>query len=115
MSISPFPRNTSNNSISSLNMENTSPSDIDDIYNKFINLFYGSDFKVQNVILATINNSINHPAYIHLFKTMDASNAKYIMGYFRSQKSFELNSIIEKIVMSPLPTKDDFIINNYVI
>jgi hypothetical protein len=84
-----------------------------DIFDDFIDVFYNCHIKVQNVLLETIINYIKHPAYAHLLRTMDKNNACYVIGYLRSQRSFELYTILEKIMMNPLPTKDDFIQNTY--
>ncbi len=84
-----------------------------DIFDDFIETFYTCDIKVQRVLLTTIINYVNHPAYAHLLKTMDKDNSGYIMGYLRSQRSYSLYTILDRIMRNPLPTKDDFIQSNY--
>ena len=105
-------------SSSSASMSSSSPSNEQiihnrDVFDDFIEVFYNSHIKVQNVLLETIINYIKHPAYAHLLRTMNKDNACYVIGYLRSQRSFELYTIIERIMMNPLPTKDDFIQSTY--
>lgn len=78
------------------------------VYNQFVELYFSADIKVRYLLLKRIANSIQNPVYTHLLRTMDTSNAKYIMGYLRSQNSFELYNILEQTVNSALPLKDDF-------
>ncbi len=103
---------------SSVSMSSSSPSNEQiihnrDVFDDFIEVFYNSHIKVQNVLLETIINYIKHPAYAHLLRTMDKNNACYVIGYLRSQRSFELYTILERIMMNPLPTKEDFIQSTY--
>jgi hypothetical protein len=84
-----------------------------DIFDDFIELYYGCDIKVQNVLLNTIINYVKHPAYTHLLKTMDKTNYHHVIGYLRSQRSYSLYTILDRIMRNPLPTKDDFIQSNY--
>jgi hypothetical protein len=105
---------------SSASMSSSSPSNEQIIYNRdvfddFIEVFYNCHIKVQNVLLETIINYIKHPAYAHLLRTMNKDNACYVIGYLRSQRSFELYTILERIMMNPLPTKEDFIQNTYML
>ncbi len=79
-----------------------------DCYDKFIDIYFNSHIKVQNMLIKTISDYVQHPVYSHLLNTMEYSNAHYIIGYLRSQKNYELYTIIENIVSSPLPPKDTF-------
>jgi hypothetical protein len=79
-----------------------------DVYDKFIDLYFSVDLKVQSVFIKLIENFVNHDVYTHLLKTMEKDNAYFIMGYLRSQRSIELYSILDKIIRSPLPTKADY-------
>ena len=78
-----------------------------DIYDTFIDIFYKCDIKVQTMLLRKMFDFVRHPAYEHLLKTMNKDNACYIMGYLRSQRSAEMYTILDTIINSPLPTKDD--------
>jgi hypothetical protein len=87
----------------------------EDVYDKFINIFFNTDLKVQSVLLKTITDFVGHPAYNHILRTMDKDNAHHVMGYLRSQRSAEMYIILDQIIRNPLPTKDDFYlsINSY--
>lgn len=80
----------------------------EDIYDKFIEIYFVQDLKVRTILRQKICNFVGHPAYSHLLRTMDENNAKYIMGYLRSQRSVEMYLILDQIINTPLPTKDDF-------
>lgn len=79
-----------------------------DVYDRFIDIYFNCDLKVQNILLKTINNAVRHPAYAHILKTMDKDNAHHVMGYLRSQHSVEMYMVLDQIIHNPLPTKDDF-------
>jgi hypothetical protein len=84
-----------------------------DIFDDFIEMYYTCDIKVQSVLLDTIINYVKHPAYTHLLRTMDRNNYHHVIGYLRSQRSYELYTILDKIMRNPLPTKEDFIHGTY--
>jgi len=79
-----------------------------DIYDKFAEIYFSVDMKIRNVILKRITDYVTHPVYIHLLRTMDETNSQYVMGYLRSQRFGELYNILNLIINSSLPTKDDF-------
>jgi hypothetical protein len=79
-----------------------------DVYDKFINIYFNTDLKVQNVLLRKIFDFVGHPVYVHILKTMDKDNAHHVMGYLRSQRSAEMYIILDQIIQNPLPTKEDF-------
>lgn len=79
-----------------------------DVYDRFIDVFFNCDLKVQNVILKTIIDFVGHPAYTHILKTMDKDNAHHVMGYLRSQRSVDMYMALDQILRNPLPTKQDF-------
>lgn len=76
----------------------TTISSIDDIYDKFIELYFNSDIKQRFLLITSITNSIRHLSYIHMFKTMDLSNIHYVIGYLKSQRSSEMYNSIENIL-----------------
>jgi hypothetical protein len=79
-----------------------------DVYDKFAEIYFSVDMKIRNVLLRHITNYITHPVYTHLLRTMDETNSQYVMGYLRSQRFIELYDILNLIINSPLPTKEDF-------
>jgi hypothetical protein len=79
-----------------------------DVYDRFIDVFFNCDLKVQNVLLKTIIDFVGHPAYTHILKTMDKDNAHHVMGYLRSQRSVDMYMALDQILRNPLPTKHDF-------
>jgi hypothetical protein len=79
-----------------------------DVYDKFADIYFSVDMKIRNVLLKRITNYVTHPVYIHLLRTMDETNSQYVMGYLRSQRFGELYNILNLIINSSLPTKDDF-------
>lgn len=81
---------------------------VKDVYDKFIEIFFSVDTKIQSVFLERIIRFVGHPAYSHLLRTMDKDNAHHVMGYLRSQRSVEMYIILDQICRSPLPTRDDF-------
>jgi hypothetical protein len=82
---------------------------VKDVYDQFSEIYFAADMKIRNVLLSRIINFVGHPAYAHLLRTMDEKNAHHVMGYLRSQRSFEMYVILDQTVNSPLPTKDDFL------
>jgi hypothetical protein len=79
-----------------------------DVYDKFAEIYFSVDMKIRNVLLKRITDYIPHPVYIHLLRTMDENNLQYVMGYIRSQRVVEMYNILNLIINSPLPTKNDF-------
>jgi hypothetical protein len=106
--MTPSPNSTLSYSSSQSISPPRSPSPVLDVYDKFINIYFSSDIKVQSILLKTITDYIIHPAYKHLLKTMDQDNAHHVMGYLRSQRSVEMYFILDYIIRNPLPTKQDF-------
>lgn len=86
-----------------------------DVFDDFIEMFYTQDIKVQGILIDTIINYVKHPAYTHLLKTMDRNNYHHVIGYLRSQRSYELYTILDKIMHNPLPTKKDFVQKTYIL
>jgi hypothetical protein len=79
-----------------------------DVYDKFAEIYFSVDMKIRNVLLKRITDYVTHPVYIHLLRTMDETNLHYVMGYLRSQRFGEMYDILNIIINSPLPTKEDF-------
>jgi hypothetical protein len=79
-----------------------------DYYEQFLDVYFESSLKVRAVLIKRIFKTVTHRAYQHLFNTLDRENAYFVMGYLRSQKSIEVYRALEKILTSPLPTRDDF-------
>lgn len=79
-----------------------------DVYDKFAEIYFSVDMKIRNVLVKRITDYITHPVYIHLLRTMDENNLQYVMGYLRSQRFGEMYDILNLIINSPLPTKNDF-------
>lgn len=79
-----------------------------DIYDRFAEIYFSVDIKVQNILLKQIIDYVGHPIYTHLLQTMDQYNSQYVMGYLRSQRSVEMYIILEYICRNPLPTKNNF-------
>lgn len=100
-SISPTSTKTQSTSPTSFKAEK-------DVYDRFIDVYFGSDLKVQSLLLKTIIDFVGHPAYTHILKTMDKDNAHHVMGYLRSQRSVEMYLVLDQILRNPLPTKQDF-------
>jgi hypothetical protein len=92
------------------NKSNSPPAFIPDkdVYDRFIEIYFNCDLKVQSVLLKTIIDFVGHPAYTHLLKTMDKDNAYHVMGYLRSQRSIDMYMALDQILRNPLPTKQDF-------
>ena len=109
------PRRLSPINMSSSTISNTSSVSISptpslemDVYDKFAEIYFSVDIKIRNVLLKRITDYITHPVYTHLLRTMDETNLQYVMGYLRSQRFGELYNILNLIINSPLPTKNDF-------
>lgn len=79
-----------------------------DVYTRFADIYFAADIKVRSILLKRIIDFVRHSAYAHLLRTMDESNAGYVMGYLRSQRSAEMYIILDQIINSPLPTKEEF-------
>jgi hypothetical protein len=79
-----------------------------DVYDRFIDIYFNNDLKVQSLLLKTIIDFVGHPAYAHILRTMDKDNAHHVMGYLRSQRSVEMYLVLDQILRNPLPTKQDF-------
>jgi hypothetical protein len=79
-----------------------------DIYERFSEILFSVDPRVRSVLIKKVIDYVGHPAYTHLFQTMDKDNVHHIMGYLRSQRCIELYFIIDQVCKSPLPTKSDF-------
>lgn len=79
-----------------------------DIYDRFIDIYFQQHPKIKMVLLKKITDYVAHPVYTHLLNTMDRDNSHHVMGYLRSQRSFELFNILEQICNNPLPPKSDF-------
>jgi hypothetical protein len=84
----------------------------EDIYDEFIQIYFKQDLKIRLILKQKIINFIKHPVYTHLLQTMNEYNAQHIIGYFRSQRSVEMYTILDHIVNSPLPNKDKFYISS---
>jgi len=103
------PINSHSSTISYASSQSISPAPLEkDIYDIFIDIYFENDIKVQSILLKTINVYVGHPAYTHLLKTMDLTNAHHVMGYLRSQRSTEMYYILNHIICNPRPTKYDF-------
>ena len=105
-SLSPTMSRSSFSPISTVSNESITPTT--DIYDQFAKIYFSVDVKVRNVLLTRVINFVGHPAYSHLLRTMDETNAHHVMGYLRSQRSVEMYIILEQITRDPVPTKDDF-------
>ena len=79
-----------------------------DVYDRFIEVYFNCDLKVQSLLLKTIIDFVGHPAYAHILRTMDKDNAHHVMGYLRSQRSVDMYMALDQILRNPLPTKQDF-------
>lgn len=104
------PLNMSSSTISNASSVSISPTpslEID-VYDKFAEIYFSVDMKIRNVLLKRITDYVTHPVYIHLLRTMDETNLHYVMGYLRSQRFGEMYDILNIIINSPLPTKEDF-------
>lgn len=86
-----------------------------DVYDKFSDIYFSCDMKVRSILLKKVIDYVGHPAYAHILRTMDPDNAQHVMGYLRSQRSVEMYMILDQIIRSPLPTKEQFhqSINSY--
>jgi hypothetical protein len=93
---------------SSISLSSQTSSTTKDIYDMFIDIYFQSDIKVRYVLLKKIIDHVGHPVYAHLLNTMDKENSHHVMGYLRSQKSFEMYNILLNIIINPLPTKYEF-------
>lgn len=69
-----------------------------DVYEKFSNIYVSSTVKNRTVLIKHIIDSIYHPVYIHLLKTIDIYNCHYVLGYLRSQRSIELYNTLKSVV-----------------
>lgn len=103
-SLSPISRT----SLSPVSVQSNENKPVKDVYDQFAEIYFSADIKVRNVLLTRVINFVGHPAYSHLLRTMDQSNAHHVMGYLRSQRSVEMYVILDQITREPLPTKDDF-------
>lgn len=99
---------TSRASFSPISVQSNENKPVKDVYDQFAEIYFSADIKVRNVLLTRVINFVGHPAYSHLLRTMDQSNAHHVMGYLRSQRSVEMYIILDQITRDPLPTKDDF-------
>lgn len=79
-----------------------------DVYERFMDIYFQQHPKVKMVLLKKITDYVAHPVYTHLLNTMDRDNAHHVVGYLRSQRCFELYSILENICNNPLPPKSEF-------
>jgi hypothetical protein len=79
-----------------------------DVYDKFSDIYFSCDMKIRSLLLKKVIDYVRHPAYAHLLRTMDQDNAQHVMGYLRSQRSGEMYMILDQIIRSPLPTKEQF-------
>lgn len=95
---SPNILHTSDSTISFASSTTISSLPQDDIYDKFIELYFNSNIKQRFALIANINNSIRHSAYIYILKTMNTNNIHHIIGYFRSQLSAELYNAFEHTI-----------------
>ena len=68
-----------------------------DLYDRFVDYYFGSDPEVRPLILDRIINFVGHPAYAHLLRTMTKDNAYHVIGYLRSQQNIELYMILVEI------------------
>jgi hypothetical protein len=68
-----------------------------DLYDLFVDYYFGSDPEVRPLILERIINFVGHPAYAHLLRTMTTANAYHVIGYLRSQQNIELYMILVEI------------------
>ena len=76
-----------------------------DVYDRFIDIYFGCDITAQSILFKTVTDYVRHPVYTHLLKTMDSSNAHYVMGYIRSQRSAKMYFILDHIIHNPIPNK----------
>ena len=109
------PRRLSPISIMTLSPQTSPPTSVsptvtvtqNDVYDKFVDMYFAADIRVRNVLLKRIITYIGHPVYIHLLRTMDQENYNHVIGYLRSQRSVEMYHILEQITSNPLPIKED--------
>ena len=100
------PRRLSPISMMTLSPQTSSPQSVsptvtitqNDVYDKFVDIYFAANIRVRNVLLKRIITYIGHPVYIHLLRTMNRENAHHVIGYLRSQRSAEMYFILDQVI-----------------